>query len=250
MNMQLVRHATLKLHYNGQRILVDPMFSPAGALAAVPNTPNQRPNPLVNLPMDVRELLDIDALMVTHTHRDHLDDAAVAALPKHLPLFCQPEDEEKIRGFGFANVWPIDVRHTWEGITFHRTGGQHGTGEIGKAMGPVSGFVLKTDGEPTLYIAGDTIWCPEVEEVLAVHQPDVTVVNAGAARFLTGGPITMAAEDIAQTCRRAPGMQVVAVHMETWNHCMLTRKELREAMAEAELTEQVHIPDDGEWLSF
>ncbi|NGQ95951.1 MBL fold metallo-hydrolase [Brevibacillus sp. SYP-B805] len=250
MRMQLVRHATLLVEYGGKRLLVDPMFSPAGALPATPNTPNQRPNPLVDLPMDPRSLLDIDAIVVTHTHRDHLDDAAVAALPKHLPLFSQPEDEEKLRGFGFTRVQPVSTEAAWEGIVFHRTGGQHGTGEIGKAMGPVSGLVLQAEGEPTLYIAGDTVWCDEMEEALAAHQPDIVVVNAGGARFLTGGPITMTAEDIVQTCRKAPQARVVAVHMEAWNHCLLTRRELAEALAAAQLTHQVHIPADGEWLSF
>ena len=33
-------------------------------------------------------------------------------------------------------------------------------------MGKVSGFVLKYIGQPTLYIAGDTIWCDEVENAI------------------------------------------------------------------------------------
>jgi hypothetical protein len=48
-----------------------------------------------------------------------------------------------------------------------RTGGRHGTGEIGEKMGPVSGYVLRGPGEPVVYIAGDTVWCPEVAAALA-----------------------------------------------------------------------------------
>lgn len=39
-----------------------------------------------------------------------------------------------------------------------RTRGRHGHGPEAAELGPVSGFVV---GD--LYIAGDTIWCPDVE---------------------------------------------------------------------------------------
>jgi L-ascorbate metabolism protein UlaG (beta-lactamase superfamily) len=86
-------------------------------------------------------------------------------------------------------------------------------------MAPVSGFVLRAPDSPSLYIAGHTIYCPEVESALTSHRPDLTVVNAGAAQFTTGGPITVTALDVVKVCRFAPEMRVIAVHMETINHC-------------------------------
>ncbi|WP_134685455.1 MBL fold metallo-hydrolase [Brevibacillus migulae] len=250
MKMQLVRHATLFIEYGGKRFLVDPMFSPAGSLPATINTPNQKENPLVELPVDSEQLLAVDAVIITHLHRDHLDEEALAQLSKEIPVIAQPVDQEKLKEHGFQAVHPVEEQMQWEGITIARTDGRHGTGEIGKAMGIVAGFVLRSELEPTLYIAGDTIWCEEVEIALATYQPDVTVVNAGAARFLQGDPITMTSEDVMQVCQHAPFTRVVAVHMEAWNHCLLTRAELKQA-AEAEgLAGQVHIPQDGEWMSF
>ena len=136
----------------------------------------------------------------------------------------------------------------WRGIRLARTGGRHGTGEIGAQMAPVSGFVVSAEGSPSLYVAGDTIWCPEVEEALRAHRPDVVVVNAGAARFLEGDPITMTASDVAEVCRAAPGARVIAVHMEAINHCLLTRRELAEELDAEGLGEKVEIPADGETL--
>lgn len=78
----------------------------------------------------------------------------------------------------------------------------------------------------------------------------VTVVNAGAAQFLQGDPITMTTADILNVCQSAPQTEVVAVHMEAWNHCLLTRRELHEAMASAGLAGRVRIPQDGAWLTF
>src|SRR5207253_7054107 len=108
-------------------------------------------------------------------------------------------------------------------ITFNRTDGQHGTGEIGRKMGPVSGFVLEAQGEPTFYIAGDTVWCREVAEAVRAFQARVTVVNTGAAQFLQGDPITMTADCVVSVCRSAPNAQAVAVHVEAHDHWLRYR---------------------------
>jgi L-ascorbate metabolism protein UlaG (beta-lactamase superfamily) len=252
MHLQFIRSATFLLHYAQQTILVDPMLNPAGAVDPVANTPNQRRNPLVELPFDDETLhskiVGINGVLVTHLHNDHWDARATELLPKSLPILCQPEDEARIRERGFAEIQPIIEQREWRGIGFTRTAGQHGSGEIGRLMAPVSGFALHAPGEPTLYIAGDTIWCTDVAEVLQRDQPAVTVVNSGGARFLTGDPITMTAEDVVQVCRAAPRTRVIATHLEAINHCLVTRADLRDALVAAGVSEQVLIPADGQWL--
>ncbi len=235
------------MRFHGTTLLVDPMLGEAGSAPPVQRSPNPRPNPLVPLPTPAAALLQgVDAVLVTHTHRDHFDDAAAALLPKDLPLIGQPEDEAKLRGLGFTRLHPVGTVLRWEGVEIHRTAGRHGLGEVGARMAPVSGFALRAPGEPTLYIAGDTIWCREVEEALRLHAPAATVVNAGAAQFLEGGPITMTAEDVIEVARHAPATRVVAVHMEAINHCVLTRGALAVSLAEAGLADRVWIPRDGE----
>jgi L-ascorbate metabolism protein UlaG (beta-lactamase superfamily) len=250
MKIQLIRHATMLIEVQGKRILVDPMLSAAGKMAAVPDVANSSDNPLVDLPVDPSLLLNADAIMVTHTHRDHFDDEAIKLLPPSNQLFCQPSDEERILKAGFTKVQAIEQSHQWDGIAITRTEGQHGTGSIGQKMGPVSGFLLESQGEPSLYIAGDTIWCPEVEYVLEKYQPQIIVCFAGNARFSSGDPITMTKEDIHNVCKHAPSSKIVAVHLEAWNHCSLTRKELKDYIEENSLIAQVYIPYDGEWMSF
>ena len=249
MQIQLIRSATLVVSFAGHTFLVDPMLGPAGSMDPIENTPNPRRNPLVELPFDAQTLDDllarIDAVLVTHTHRDHWDPAAIEVLPKGIPILCQPDDEARIRTDGFAEVLPVDARLMWRDIELIKTGGRHGTGAIGRQMAPVSGFALRAAGEGTLYIAGDTIFCPEVEEALLENSPDVTVVNAAAARFLSGGPIVMTAEDVVRVCLTLPTTRVIAVHLEALNHCPLTRDELQEKLREEGLLQQVEIPEDG-----
>ncbi|HKS72758.1 MAG TPA: MBL fold metallo-hydrolase [Terriglobales bacterium] len=249
MKLRLIRHATLLLEYNGQKIIVDPMLDAAGARPAIQNSPNPHNNPLVDLPMPASEVVkDIAAILVTHTHSDHWDSTAAKVLPKALPFFGQPEDEAKFRGEAFSDVRPLREAVTWEGIELHRTGGQHGTGEIAKMLAPVSGFVLRASAEPALYIAGDTIWCGEVQDALRQYKPDIVVLNSGGARFLDGDPITMTADDVIKTCQHAPQSQIIAVHMEAINHCLLTRADLAFQLEAARVIAQAAIPGDGEWV--
>lgn len=249
MKIRLIRHATLWLEYGGVTLLVDPMFSEAGANPPIVNTANALRNPLVPLPVAAAALARPDAVLVTHRHPDHWDAAAIAAIPHATPLLCQPADEAAFRAEGFERVAPVDGVARFQGIALRRTGGQHGTGDIGARMGPVSGFVLRAEGEPSVYIAGDTIWCADVAEALKQASPDVIVVNAGGARFVSGGPITMDAEDVVRVLRHAPRTKVIAVHMDAINHCEVRRADLRARLAEEALAQRVAIPADGEWAA-
>lgn len=251
MQIQLIRHATLRLQLGGVTLLVDPMLSDAEAMDPIQNASNSLRIPLVPLPFQIADILkDVSAVLVTHTHRDHWDAAATESVPKSLPILCQPEDEAKFREWGYVDVTPIRDSVVFHNVEIARTGGQHGTGEIGRKMAPVSGFALRAPGEPSVYVAGDTIFCPEVESALSRFMPVVTVVNTGAAQFLEGDPITMTAADVVKVCRRLPTTEVVAVHMEAINHCHLKRADLAEQLRRESLRERVRIPADGEICAF
>ncbi|MFC6836361.1 MBL fold metallo-hydrolase [Halomarina ordinaria] len=245
-SLQLVRHATLLLTVGETTFLVDPMLSEAGANPPVQNTPNDRRNPLVDLP-DGTSLDGADALLVTHRHQDHLDDPAVERFAGALPVVCQPADAEEL-GTEFDEVRTVDDAHVVGDAEVVRTPARHGHGELAERMGPVSGFLLR-DEERSVYVAGDTVWYEGVAETLAEYDPDVVVVNAGAARFVEGDPITMTAEDVVAVCEHTDA-PVVAVHMEAINHCLLTREDLRAAAEEAGVGDQVHVPADGERVAF
>ncbi len=252
MRLRLVRHATLLVELAGHRLLVDPQLDPPEARPPVEGTPNPRRNPLVALPEPATRFVEgTDAALISHTHADHLDPTGIELLPWGLPLVVQPEDAEAIRAHGFTTVEPLESTTELLGaITVTRTRGRHGTGRIGEAMGPVSGFVLRAPGEPVLYVAGDTIWCEEVAEAIAEHDPDVIVVNAGGARFTEGDAITMTAQDVLETARAAPSAQVVVVHLEAINHCVETRDDVAEVIGAAGLDrdDRVKVPVDGETI--
>jgi L-ascorbate metabolism protein UlaG (beta-lactamase superfamily) len=245
MHLTLVRHATLLVRAAGLHLLVDPQLDPRGAREPVPGTPNPRPTPLVDLPEPAEAVVDgVDAVLVTHLHGDHFDETARRLLPRGVALVCQPPDADRLRADGFTDVRPVEEELTLGALRIARTGGEHGRGEIGAKMAPVSGFVLHAPGEPTLYIAGDTILAEPVRAALREHDPAVVVVNAGAAQFLEGGPIVMDADDVVALARETTAL-VVAVHFETVSHSTQTRADLHERLRAEGLTHKVVVPEDG-----
>jgi L-ascorbate metabolism protein UlaG (beta-lactamase superfamily) len=245
-HLRLVRHSTLILEAGGLRLLVDPQLDPAGARDAVPGTPNPRRSPLVELPEPAEVVArDVDAVFVTHLHQDHFDATARRLLARDVPLLCQPPEAERLRADGFTDVRPVADEAVLGTLRIARTGGRHGTGAVGDRMAPVSGFVLASEGEPTLYIAGDTLICDELRDALARHRPDVIVLNGGAAQFLEGGPITMPASEIVEVARMAPDAHIVAIHFETVSHCVETRADLHQRLHDEGLTDRVTVPEDG-----
>ncbi|GHN01710.1 hypothetical protein WSM22_31990 [Cytophagales bacterium WSM2-2] len=250
MTFHFLRHATFILEVNNIRILVDPMLGAKDSMDPVKITRNNFRIPMINLPLTeeqlTRELKTIDAVIVTHTHRDHWDEKSRQLLPKNIDIIGQSTDQETLTTQGFTNLHLIDSSIEFKGLKITRTGGQHGTGEIGKRMGNVSGFVIEFNNQK-IYIAGDTIWCPEVEQALATHRPDFTVLNAGAARFDQGDPITMTAEDVMKVSEKLSSTKVIAVHMETVNHCDLKRDEIKKILSGKGI--RALIPVDGEKIS-
>jgi L-ascorbate metabolism protein UlaG (beta-lactamase superfamily) len=150
MQIRLIRNATLKLTYAGHTILIDPDLA---AKHSRPSFTGRSPNPMVDLPMPLAEIVaGIDLLIVSHLHRDHFD--AVEPIPAALPVICQPGDEARIAERGFTHVTPVADALDWGGIHLTSTAGQHGTGAVGRTMGAVAGFVFAAPGEPTIYLLG------------------------------------------------------------------------------------------------
>ncbi|KEQ24300.1 MBL fold metallo-hydrolase [Paenibacillus tyrfis] len=252
MNIRQIRNATITLNYGEKRFLIDPFLAKKGAYPPFPNTLNQDQfNPTVDLPIPVEEIIEADVVIVTHLHPDHFDPAAIEVLPKHIRIIAQSEkDAAVIRKEGFQNVDFLSNVPNIEGISITRTNGKHGIGEIGEFMGEVSGVVFQHPDEKTLYIAGDTIWCSDVKDALNQHNPEVIVVNGGAAQFLQGDAIIMNKEDIYQTHLEAPQSTIIVSHMEALNHCLLTRQELKAFIDEKGLSNSILVPNDGESFSF
>ncbi|MCQ4317781.1 hypothetical protein [Stutzerimonas zhaodongensis] len=103
-------------------------------------------------------------------------------------------------------------------------------------------------GEPSLYLAGDTILSSTVRDFVVRHQPQVSVVPAGGARFDVGSDVIMGVTDVLEFTRLCTGT-VIANHLEAINHCPVTREGLASAAAKAGTANRLLIPADGQVLA-
>ena len=253
MKIEQIRNATLRIQYAGKHFLVDPFLGDKGSYPPFPNSARQdQNNPLEELPIPKEQLIKgIDAVIITHLHLDHYDEAAKEILPKHLPLFSQnEEDAQVLHNDGFTNVTVLSEETSFEGIRLIKTQGEHGRGEILKMAGLVCGVIFKHADEKTLYIAGDTVWYAGVQQEIETHQPEIIVVNAGDNQFLEGGSLVMGKVDVEQTHNAAPQATLIASHMEAVNHWALSREELKNFAVEQGFSNKLHVPKDGEAFEF
>ena len=259
-DLQQVRNATVKITYGGTTFLIDPMLAKKGTYPGFENTyRSELRNPLVDLTESPAEVISgVDAVIVTHTHLDHWDDAAQQALPKDIPLFAQhEEDAQLIRSQGFKNVRVLTDEAQFGGVKITKTGGQHGTDEmyavpaLAKPLGEAMGVVFQAPGYKTLYLAGDTVWRKEVDQAIEQFHPQVIVLNAGKA-MMTGykGSIIMGEEDVLRAAQTAENAKIVAVHMDAINHMSLTREALRSYVKQHGIEGRVDIPEDGAVLAY
>lgn len=248
MQLQLLRNAALKLVYAGKTLLIDPDLAPKHARESFTG---RSPNPMVDLPGSVEAIVDgVELVVVSHLHDDHFDDVAKASLPKHLPLICQPGDEEVIRAAGFTDVTPLADSIVWNGITLTRRQGSHGLGAVLDLMGSVMGFSIEAAGEPSIYWTGDTVLYPPVAQAIRDTAPDIIVTHSCGARW-EGDLIVMDDGQTIAVCEAAPDAVVVATHMEALDHATVPRRALRRAAEARSISEaQLRIPADGEILSF
>jgi L-ascorbate metabolism protein UlaG (beta-lactamase superfamily) len=249
MRIHQLRNATMILTLGNRHILVDPMLSEPGSLPAFKIFGGgRRRNPLVPLPDGTDEALgNVSDVLVTHEHPDHLDRPALQwIVERGLPVWASAVDAPILASKGLAvRALPADAF----GMASETVVSRHGKGVVGWLMGPVAGFYLSHPDEPSVLLTGDSILTAGLLDAVDRLRPDVVVAPAGTANFGLGPDILFSVEELV-TLVKQTSAELVFNHLEALDHCPTSRRELRERMSAEGLGDRVHIPADGEQLTF
>lgn len=250
MQIQQIRNATLKIRYDSFVFLIDPWLQDKGtgfSAKAVRLEMQGLKCPLNGLPDTSENILaDVDCCLVTHLHFDHF---SADYLPKEIPIIAQNEyDADELRSMGFQDVRFFESDSvTINNVIIHKTTAVHGENDAAvERMGKACGYVFQAPGEKTLYLAGDTVYCPQVAEVINECKPEVIILNCCGATT-PFGRLIMDLADMEQVCRIAPDAKIIASHLDSVNHAHFTSEDVRRFVQEKSLN-QILVPDSGETI--
>ena len=169
-------HATVLIQTpNGTNLLIDPF------IGGNPKYPKEYVLPE-----------KIDYVLLTHGHGDHISDAVPVAT-KHkstvvaiyeLAAYIGSKGVKDIVGMNIGGTAKLaDVAATLVDAK-HSSGAQDEKGT--HYVGVAAGFVLKIDGGPVLYHAGDTCAFSDMKVIAQLHEPEIAMLPIGD--FYTMGP--------------------------------------------------------------
>jgi L-ascorbate metabolism protein UlaG (beta-lactamase superfamily) len=191
--------ATTLLRLGSFTLLTDPNFLHAGERAYLGYGLFSRR--LTNPAMRIRDLPDLDAVLLSHLHGDHFDRRARHGLSRSVPIITTPQAERRLRrwGFGAADGLPTwdryELRHGDELLSVTSVPGHHGPGLLDRLLPPVMGSIIDLEraGQRLLrlYVTGDTLYRPELAEIPERFPGiDAMLVHLGGTRIL-GFLVTM-----------------------------------------------------------
>lgn len=174
-------HSALLLEMEGKRILLDPMFGPYASPVSFfskrfPNEQN----------IDINTFKNIDAVIISHDHYDHLDYGSILQLKAHVKHFYVP------LGVGsHLQKWGVDAASIteldwWESVqmdhlSFTATPARHfsgrGTRDRDKTLW--ASWVIKGNYNH-LYFSGDSGYGPHFKTIGEKFGPfDFTMIECG-----------------------------------------------------------------------
>jgi L-ascorbate metabolism protein UlaG (beta-lactamase superfamily) len=230
--IQLLAHASFKVTTpEGRTLLVDPWFTS---------------NPYI--PADIGWPEQIDLILITHGHDDHLDTRIVDIIrrkqPKVIanPLVRWHLIEQGVPAHTFigmnigGTVSLMDMKVTMTN-GFHMAHIDLGNGKVGLPHHSV-GFVLGFSQGTNVYFAGDTGVFGDMALIAKLYKPDIAVLPIGN-RF------TMGPEEAAEAIRLLQVKQVIPCHYGTIPALLGTPEELEKLTADITGL-QIHVLKAGE----
>jgi L-ascorbate metabolism protein UlaG (beta-lactamase superfamily) len=118
--------------------------------------------------------------------------------------------------------------------------------------GTVTGFFLRADAPPSVYVSGDNASLDLIAEIDGRLGPaEVSLLNCGGARApdLLEGYITLTAESAVEAARGLRSDHIVPLHFEGWSHYSQDREDLRAAFAGTDVEAGLELLKPGETLA-
>lgn len=244
-------HASVLVELDGVRILTDPVLSDYAS-----PVPPFGPKRLHRAPIAIPNLKNVDAVVISHDHYDHLDMETTRQLARNGTHFFVP------LGVGAhlerwnvpaAQIHEMDWWESmpFEGLTIHCTPTRHYSGRKRMDNSTLwSSWTIK--GTRSVYFSGDTGYGPHFREIRQrLGSMDLTLLKVGAYGE-TWLDIHMDPESAVRAHRDLGGNTMLPVHWATFNLSYHSWEEpiVRTLAAAQRETVNVITPRPGEPFAF
>jgi len=213
-NVTWFGHSALLVEIDGKRLLVDPMFGR-----------NPSPFPQIGgkrysdrLPLEIAHWSEIDAVLLTHDHYDHLDYPTIRQLHHKVRRFITPLGVgAHLKRWGVAaekiteHAWWEEV--VFEGLTLACTPARHFSGRSLSDRNSTLWCSWVVQGQDvTIYCSGDSGYGPHFAEIGAKYGPfDLTLMECGQYEE-RWADIHMFPEETVQAHRDLRGRAMIPIH--------------------------------------
>jgi L-ascorbate metabolism protein UlaG (beta-lactamase superfamily) len=241
----LIGGPTALVEYAGLRWLTDPTFSPPGTYGGL--TKATAPA------LTAAQIEPIDVVLLSHDqHADNLDPGGLEFLPRAGRVFSTHAAAERL-GEIVTGLEPWEQTAVTTGdreVTITAVPALHGPPGSEPITGPVTGFVLKCDGEDTIYVSGDNASVAVVTRVAERLGPiDVAILFVGAVQIPTrfeGAYLTLSSDRAAIAATVLKARAVVPVHFEGWTHFTQGLEQIRAAFMGYGISNRLVPAEPGE----
>lgn len=216
-------HSAFEISLDGKKILIDPWLT----------------NPLS--PVKLESYRDVNIVVVTHDHGDHLGDAITILKNTHakfvgiyeLALYMTENGIPQERAIGGNIGGPIEV----EELTFILTPATHSS-----ERGSPTGVVIKGK-EATIYHAGDTGLFYDMALIGELYKPDIALLPIG-------GHFTMGPYEAAKAVELIKPRIVIPMHYKTFPIIKGGPEEFKEEIRKRGVSVEVVVLNPGEKYEF
>ncbi len=252
-SVTFIGHSSFLLQTAGQGLLVDPVFATRLILLRRQRRPGLR----------IQDLPQIDAVLLTHAHMDHLNRPSLRAVVREMhrrglnaPIAIVPNGvKDLVHDLGFRAVTELRWWESTEAgpLTVTATPCQHwGARLFSDTHRGFGGYTVAAEGVPTIYHSGDTAYFNGFHEIGNRLHPDIALLPIGAYFPDSYRAVHTSPEEALQIFEDVRATTMIPMHYNTFR---LGREPMTEplprllaAAQKAGLRDGVHPLAEGESL--
>lgn len=258
---QWIGGPTYVLHLGSFKVLTDPMFCPKGDSAFIiwqhPTT-GQLNAPITRLVAPVKfDMSNIDLLLISHPHADHVDKQARETLPKNLHVVGPAVNKAIFEGWGWTDVTGLN----WDDTTALRKGpeslkiiavqARHAANDPLKTqLGKGNGYIIEYSNGSELYRiywTGDTVWFDDIAGYPKYGKIDLLVPDMGSVG--SDGKIgrrDLNASDCLMIANTVNPAHIIPVHHSTFSMYVEPISVFKDTLSKTKFRKRLHILKAGE----